>query len=152
MTDDLLLGDNRVSRPRRRPRPGSLMIASIACIAFGSLLVAFFTIDIGLVLKERHIWPSSRLSERLIRAFFLGSCGRILGGRWARLLACSARPRGDPTEHGRGHYRRPLRFPVRQARPLVTSSPGSRTGTLAETGHHKDNPSLFRSWLIGQPE
>jgi sulfite exporter TauE/SafE len=54
------------------------MIASIACFAFGSLLVAFFTIDIGLVLKERHIWPSSRLSERLIRAFFWD----LAGGFW----------------------------------------------------------------------
>jgi hypothetical protein len=78
MADDLLLGDESVPRPQHRPRPGSLIIASIACIAFGSLFVAFFTIDIGLVLKERHIWSSSRISERLMLAFLWD----LVGGFW----------------------------------------------------------------------
>jgi hypothetical protein len=78
MTDELPWGDNRVSRPQRRPKPGSLIIASIPCIAFGSILVAFFTIDIGLVLKERQIWSGSRLFKHLIFAFLWD----LVGGFW----------------------------------------------------------------------
>jgi hypothetical protein len=78
MVDDLLWGDNSVPRPQRRPRPGGLMIASIACLAIGSFFVAFFTIDIGFVLKERHIWSTSHNTARLIPAFLLD----LTGGFW----------------------------------------------------------------------
>jgi hypothetical protein len=78
MADDLLWGDNSVPSAQPRPRPGGLMIASIACIAIGSLFVAFFTIDIGFVLKERHIWSSSQLFVRLIPALLMD----LTGGFW----------------------------------------------------------------------
>jgi hypothetical protein len=78
MADDRLWGDNKATKRRPRPKPGSLIIATYACMTVGSLFVAFVTIDIGFQLKERHLWSNGWLSKRLIPAFLWD----LVGGFW----------------------------------------------------------------------